>query len=127
MTMQRNSWKLLLTLIANLFFTVSVHAENGDAALAIVQSAAASGSPVERITVVGKQIQNIFGSVYNMLFTIGVCIAATGMIVAFVEIGLSKNGRLRESAKWKLVGIAVALILIGGATTFVNLFIQLLT
>ena len=47
MTMQRNSWKLLLTLIANLFFTVSVHAENGDAALAIVQSAAASGSPVE--------------------------------------------------------------------------------
>ncbi len=127
MTMQRNSWKLLLTLIANLFFTVSVHAENGDAALAIVQSAAASGSPVERITVVGKQIQNIFGSVYNMLFTIGVCIAATGMIIAFVEIGLSKNGRLRESAKWKLVGIAVALILIGGATTFVNLFIQLLT
>ena len=127
MTMQRNSWKLLLTLIANLFFTVSVHAENGDAALAIVQSAAASGPPVERITVVGKQIQNIFGSVYNMLFTIGVCIAATGMIIAFVEIGLSKNGRLRESAKWKLVGIAVALILIGGATTFVNLFIQLLT
>lgn len=127
MTMQRNSWKLLLTLISNLFFTVSVHAENGDAALAIVQSAAASGSPVERITVVGKQIQNIFGSVYNMLFTIGVCIAATGMIIAFVEIGLSKNGRLRESAKWKLVGIAVALILIGGATTFVNLFIQLLT
>ena len=127
MTMQRNSWKLLLTLIANLFFTVSVHAENGDAALAIVQSAAASGSPVERITVVGKQIQNIFGSVYNMLFTIGVCIAATGMIIAFVEIGLSKNGRLRESAKWKLVGIAVALILIGGATTFVILFIQLLT
>ena len=62
-----------------------------------------------------------------MLFTIGVCIAATGMIIAFVEIGLSKNGRLRESAKWKLVGIAVALILIGGATTFVNLFIQLLT
>ena len=124
MTMQRNSWKLLLTLIANLFFTVSVHAENGDAALAIVQSAAASGSPVERITVVGKQIQNIFGSVYNMLFTIGVCIAATGMIIAFVEIGLSKNGRLRESAKWKLVGIAVALILIGGATTFVNLFIS---
>lgn len=127
MTMQRNSWKLLLTLIANLFFTVSVHAENGDAALAIVKSAAASGSPVERVTVVGKQIQNIFGSVYNMLFTIGVCIAATGMIIAFVEIGLSKNGRLRESAKWKLVGIAVALILIGGATTFVNLFIQLLT
>ena len=127
MTMQRNSCKLLLSLRANLFFTVSVHAENGDAALAIVQSAAASGSPVERITVVGKQIQNIFGSVYNMLFTIGVCIAATGMIIAFVEIGLSKNGRLRESAKWKLVGIAVALILIGGATTFVNLFIQLLT
>ena len=86
MTMQRNSWKLLLTLIANLFFTVSAHAENGDAALAIVQSAAASGSPVEKITVVGKQIQNIFGSVYNMLFTIGVCIAATGMIIAFVEI-----------------------------------------
>lgn len=127
MTMQRNSWKLLLTLIANLFFTVSAHAENGDAALAIVQSAAASGSPVEKITVVGKQIQNIFGSVYNMLFTIGVCIAATGMIIAFVEIGLSKNVRLRESAKWKLVGIAAALILIGGATTFVNLFIQLLT
>ena len=92
MTMQRNSWKLLLTLIANLFFTVSVHAENGDAALAIVQSAAASGSPVERITVVGKQIQNIFGSVYNMLFTIGVCIAATGMIIALLKLDCRKMG-----------------------------------
>lgn len=127
MILRRNSWKLPITLIANLLFTVSVHAENGDAALAIVQSAAASGEPVERITVVGTQIQHIFGSVYKMLFTIGVCIAATGMIIAFTEIGLSKKGRLRESAKWKLVGIAAALILIGGATTFVNLFIQLLT
>lgn len=127
MIMRRNSWKLPIALIANLFFTVPVHAENGDAALAIVQSAAASGAPVNRITAVGQQIQHIFGSVYNMLFTIGVCIAAIGMVIAFAEIGLSKKGRLRESAKWKLVGIAAALILIGGATTFVNLFIRLLT
>ena len=103
----------------------NVYAGEGDQALSIVRSSS-SGTVGQRVAAVGKQIEQIFGSVYNMLATVGVCIAVVGLIIAFVELGLSKQGRLRETAKWKLVGIAGALILIGGATTFVNLFLQLL-
>ena len=127
-----NSKKMPVILLMSLIFTVPVYAteggvEDGDMALRIVRNVTAFNKTAGKVQAIGKQIEGIFGSVYKMLFTIGVCIAATGMIIAFVEIGLSKKGRLRESAKWKLVGIAAALILIGGATTFVNLFIQLVT
>lgn len=116
----------LMALIS--FFVIcaqNVYAGEGDQALSIVHSSS-SGSVGKRVTAVGNQIEKIFGSIYNMLSTVGVCIAVVGLIIAFVELGLSKQGRLRETAKWKMVGIAGALILIGGATTFVNLFLQLL-
>lgn len=121
---------LFPALMALIFFFVmcaqNVYAAGeGDQALSIVRSSS-SGSVGKRVTAVGNQIEKIFGSIYNMLSTVGVCIAVVGLIIAFVELGLSKQGRLRETAKWKMVGIAGALILIGGATTFVNLFLQLL-
>ena len=103
----------------------NVYAGEVDQALSIVRSSS-SGTVGQRVAAVGKQIEQIFGSVYNMLATVGVCIAVEGLLIAFVELGLSKQGRLRETAKWILVGIAGGLILIGGATTFVNLFLQLL-
>lgn len=120
---------LFPALMALIFFFVicaqNVYAGEGDQALSIVHSSS-SGSVGKRVTTVGNKIEKIFGSIYNMLSTVGVCIAVVGLIIAFVELGLSKQGRLRETAKWKMVGIAGALILIGGATTFVNLFLQLL-
>ena len=109
-----------------LLFPLPVSAEDGDSALSIVQAAASSNSAAPKVFAIGKQIEQLFGSVYNLLVTVGVCLALIGMILSFVEIGLSRNGCLRDRAKWKLVGIAGALILIGGATAIVNLFLRLI-
>lgn len=52
--------------------------EDGDMALRIVRNVTAFNETAGKVQAIGKQIEGIFGSVYNMLLTIGVCIAAIG-------------------------------------------------
>lgn len=104
-------------------FSASAYAEDGDTALAIVQSATNSNAKVDAA---GNVILSVFGSIYMALFTAGVCIAVIGMIIAFVEIGLVHAGRLRDMAKGRLMNASIALVLIGGAIAIVNLFLHLI-
>lgn len=99
-----------------------VFADEGDAALSAVKNAT---SPVtDKVEKVGKGIEGIYGSLYVLLMRVGILICLIGMILAFLCLGLSSRGYLHEAAKMKLAAIAVAVLLIGGATTFVTIFLQ---
>lgn len=117
----KHFYKMLSAPALYVLFSAPVLAGEGDDALSQINALGENTAVVNA----GSKIYGIFGSIYSLLCTVGVCTAVIGMIVGFVGMALAGSGRIAEQAKQRVFISAIALILIGGSVALVNLFLEL--